>query len=127
MSSIKKVPKFRSGFERKVYEQAKRQRKSLDFERSDTKLKYTRLCVYLPDFSLPNGVLVETKGRFTAPDRTKLLRVRDQNPEADIRLVFQRANNRLTKAKNSITYWEWAERHNFPWAEGSIPLEWWRE
>lgn len=118
-------PKFRSGFEKKVYENALEQGHELDFERKDTSLSYNRPAKYLPDFSLPNGVLVETKGRFTSSDRTKMLRVRSQNPGVDIRLVFQRASNKLTKSPNSITYGEWADKHGFQWAQGTIPEEWW--
>ncbi len=33
---------------------------------------------YTPDFLLPNGVIVETKGRFLPADRAKHLLVREQ-------------------------------------------------
>lgn len=123
-NKTKAEPKFRSGFEKKVYEQA---HGKLDFEPKDAYLNYNKPSYYIPDFRLPNGVLVECKGRFTSTDRTKMLRVRDQNPGADIRLVFQRANNKLTRSPNSITYWQWAEKHGFPWAQGTIPEEWWKK
>ena len=35
---------------------------------------------YTPDFRLPNRVLVETKGRFSAEDRLKHLLLRVQHP-----------------------------------------------
>lgn len=124
-ASVEYSYKFRSGFERKVYDGATKNGLELDFERPDSVLSYTRPSRYLPDFVLPNGVLVECKGQFTSADRTKMLLVRKANPLADIRLVFQRANNRLTKSANSITYGEWADRHGFPWSQGSIPEEWW--
>ena len=119
--------KFRSGFERKLYEKAISDGQQLDFERKDTTLRYNKPATYLPDFVLPNGVLVESKGRFTSFDRTKMLRVREQNPEVDIRFVFQRAGNKLTKSPNSLTYGEWCDKHGFLWAETNIPLEWWNE
>jgi len=119
--------KFRSGFERKLFEEAIKNRRSLEYEPKDAKLSYTRVQNYQPDYRLPNGVLVEAKGRFTGSDRTKMLRVRKENPGVDIRLVFQRPNNKLTKAKNSKQYWEWAEQHGFKWAAGSIPEEWFYE
>lgn len=118
--------KFRSGFEKTVYDKAIKAKRKLDFEPEDAHLHYSKPSYYIPDFRLPNGVLIECKGRFTSTDRTKMLRVREQNPGIDIRFVFQRANNRLTKSKNSITYWQWAERHNFKWAETYIPLDWWK-
>lgn len=119
--------KFRSKFEKKVYEKAKEQGYVITYEPKDSRLSYTRIATYLPDFRLPNGVLVETKGRFTASDRTKMLRVRKENPGADIRIVFQRGNNRLTKSPNSITYGEWCDKHGFPWAVTFIPEEWFNE
>ena len=119
--------KFRSGFEKAVYEQGTKAKRKLDYEPQDSHLSYNKPSRYIPDFRLPNGILVEAKGYFTSADRTKMLRVRDQNPSYDIRLVFQRANNKLTKAKNSRTYWQWAEQHGFVWAEGTIPTKWWKE
>ena len=119
--------KFRSKFEKAVYEKAKRSRKRLDYEPRDGTLRYILPAEYRPDFRLPNGILIEAKGYFSPRDRRKMLAVRRDNPECDIRMVFQRASNRLTKSKNSITYGEWADRHGFVWAEGAIPTLWWRE
>lgn len=121
---------FRSGFEKAVYEHATGHKHKLEFEPADAIVRYTKpakMARYIPDFRLPNGILVETKGRFPYADRNKMCLVRDANPELDIRIVFQRAGNRLTKSKNSMTYWEWAEKHNFRWSEGTIPEEWWKE
>lgn len=117
--------KFRSKFEKHVYEQAGKRK--LDYEPQSPAICYVTSSRYIPDFRLPNGVLVECKGYFDQRARGKMLRVRKANPSLDIRFVFQRANNRITKSKNSIMYWEWAEKHGFPWAEGSIPEDWWNE
>lgn len=120
-----KSPKFRSGFEKTVYERAFGE---LAFEPADALIYYTkpaRKSRYIPDFVLANGVIVETKGRLTQPDRAKMLNVVRDNPDLDIRFVFQRAGNRITRSKNSLTYWQWAEKHGFPWAQGTIPEEWW--
>lgn len=117
-------PSFRSGFEKKVYEEAQG---PLEYEPDDLVINYTVTARYIPDFELPNDIIVETKGYFPPRDRAKMLKVKKQNPELDIRFVFQKPDNRLTKSKRSITYWQWAERHGFPWAEGSIPLKWWKE
>lgn len=122
------MSKFRSGFEKKIWENAKKARKKLTYESQESHLHYTLPRKYIPDFTLSNGVVVEAKGRFTSTDRTKMLRVKLENPNVDIRLLFQRANNRLTKSPNSLTYWQWAEKHGFPWAEGErIPLDWFKE
>lgn len=119
--------KFRSKFEKTVYEQGTKYRRKLDYEPENSHLSYNRPSKYIPDFRLPNGILVECKGYFKSADRTKMLRVREQNPGVDIRFVFQRSNNKLTKAKNSKMYWQWAEQHGFKWAEGKIPTKWWAE
>lgn len=128
MKVLKMTIKFRSGFEERVYHDATEGfRKELVFEPRDAHLYYTQSSRYIPDFRLPNGILIECKGRFTARDRGKMLRVKRDNPFADIRFVFQRANNRLTSAKSSITYGEWADKHGFKWSSGFIPLEWFEE
>lgn len=119
--------KFRSKFEKVVYEKAKSNRLKLDYEPSTSVVDYVVTARYTPDFRLPNGILVEAKGYFDPAARGKMRRVKQQHPELDIRFVFQRASNTVTKAKNSKTYGQWAEMHGFPWAEGSIPKEWWKE
>lgn len=126
-----KTNKFRSGYEKRVYNNATSKGWELDFERADSILLYTvpaRRARYIPDFLLPNGILVETKGRLTAADRAKMLNVKRDNPEADIRFLFQRSNQRITKSPNSLTYGQWADKHNFIWSTGdTIPEEWFNE
>lgn len=119
--------KFRSGFEKSIYESSKKRRKKLEYEPQSPRISYTIPFRYIPDFVLPNGIIVEAKGYLRPRDRTKMRKIKEQNPNLDIRFVFQRANTRLTKSKNSEMYWQWSERIGFPWAEGDIPLDWWRE
>ena len=78
--------------------------------------------MYTPDFVLPNGVIVECKGRLTVHDRTKHLMIKAQHPELDIRFVFQ-YNNPITKGSKT-RYTDWAEKHGFLWAMKYIPKEW---
>lgn len=122
---------FRSGYEERVYDNAVGRKRELDFEPTDAVIHYTkpaRNARYHPDFRLPNGVLVETKGRFTAEDRAKMLNVMRDNPTSDIRFLFMRANQRITRSKNSMTYEQWAEKHGFRWSIGEeIPEEWWNK
>lgn len=119
---------FRSGYEERIYENAQRHRRELAYEPSDATLYYTKPAKrsrYIPDFVLPNGVIVESKGRLTATDRAKMSQVKKDNPEVDIRFLFQRGHNRITRSKNSMTYIEWAEKHGFICAVGEeIPEEW---
>jgi hypothetical protein len=80
---------------------------------------------YTPDFVLENGVIIETKGRFTGADRSKHLLVRKSNPNVDIRFVFQNPNAKLYKGSKT-TYAAWAEKHGFLWAKKRVPAEWTR-
>lgn len=122
-----KTPKFRSKYEKRVWQNADK-RRAIDYEPQDAALHYNTPARYIPDFRLGNGILVECKGYLGPRDRRKMLLVKKQNPKADIRFLFQRANNRLTKSPNSMMYWQWAEKHGFPWAEGEkIPKEWFDE
>lgn len=116
---------FRSKFEAEVYKTAKASRRRLDYEPKDAIINYTISFRYQPDFRLPNGVLIEAKGLLDTWDRRKMLAVKDACPELDIRFVFQSARRRLSR--NGKTYGEWAEAAGFQWAEGTIPLEWFRE
>ena len=121
--------KFRSKYEKRVWENlSKTNQKRTVYEPSDPVIRYHLPKCYIPDFLLPNGIMVECKGYFKPADRTKMLRVRKENPEFDIRFLFQRANNRLTKSPNSLAYWQWAEKHGFLWDEGErIPTKWLKE
>lgn len=73
---------------------------------------------YTPDFVSECGeVWYETKGRFSAADRKKMLAVKASHPHIRIVMVFQRANNKLTKAAKSKTYAEWCEANGLEWIE----------
>jgi hypothetical protein len=118
--------KFRSKFEKRIWENAN-SGSGLVYEPKSPAIYYHTTARYVPDFVLGNGIYVEAKGYFNGRDRGKMLRVKQQNPELDIRMLFQRANNRITKSPNSLTYYEWAEKHGFPWYEGDrIPEKWYK-
>src|SRR4030065_329322 len=124
MARRKKKSKYRSGLEEKV---------ALDLTSLGTKFTYEHIkipyqkkrSVYTPDFQLPNGIIVETKGRFVAADRSKHLAVREQNPEYDIRFVFER-NLTLSKVSKT-TYGMWCDKHGIRWAMKKVPEEWIKE
>lgn len=118
------APNFRSKFEESVYINARRSRKKLEHE--PFFISYTMKGSYLPDFTLPNGIIVEAKGYLDAGAARKMLAVKKSNPQLDIRFVFQNANGKRNK-RSKERFWEWAERHGFQWAEGTIPLAWWKE
>lgn len=81
---------------------------------------------YKPDFILPNGIIVEAKGYFDTRAQVKMKNVKRTNPELDIRFVFMNSRNKLNKS-SKMTYADWCEKYQFPFADGMIPLEWWQE
>ena len=78
---------------------------------------------YTPDFVLPNGIIVETKGRFVTADRQKHKSIKEQHPQLDIRFVFSNPNQKIGK-KSNTTYAMWCEKHGFQFAKGFVPKEW---
>jgi hypothetical protein len=113
---------FRSGLEEKVADLLTNL--GVKYEYESTKVAYQLMCCYTPDFLLPNGVYLETKGRLTQEDRRKMKAVKQANPDVDIRFVFQSPFNKINKGSKT-TYAAWAERNGFPWcAYHSIPIEW---
>lgn len=118
---------FRSGLESANAEWLTKLGVEVSFE--TTKVRYvipTTFHIYTPDFTLPNGIIIETKGKFEPSDRKKHLLVRAQWPDLDIRLVFQRPSDRLTKASKT-TYAMWAEKNGIKWAFKLIPKQWTEE
>ena len=81
---------------------------------------------YHPDFLLPNGIFVETKGRFVIADRKKHLLIKEQHPELDIRFVFTNSRNKINKSSKT-TYADWCEKNGFKYADKHIPEEWFNE
>jgi hypothetical protein len=121
---IQRTKGHRSGLEDKVSDELKS--KGIDGEYEKHQIQYTKPATnhtYKPDFRLPNGIFVETKGRFTLEDRKKHLLIKQQKPDLDIRFVFQNPNAKLTK-KSKTTYGMWADKNGFKWSNKDIPQEW---
>jgi len=118
---------FRSGLEERIAEQL--DQLGVEYTYEKLKLKYIRPAsehVYTPDFVLPNGIIVETKGRFLAADRQKHILVKRHNPELDIRFVFSNSNAKISKASKT-TYAMWCRKNNYLFADKIIPEEWLNE
>ena len=77
---------------------------------------------YTPDFFLPNGIIIEAKGKWTIQDRKKMVTVMEQNPNLDIRMLFQYDNKLNKRAKER--YSTWCEKRGIPYAIGTIPDDW---
>ena len=79
---------------------------------------------YTPDFILPNGIIVEAKGKWDYASRKKMLLVIAQNPHLDIRMLFMRASNKIRKG-SPTSYADFCEKNNIKWAQGpEVPKEW---
>ncbi len=118
---------YRSGFEHKVSDQLKENK--IKFEYETTVIPYIKpetKHTYTIDFTLPNGILVETKGRWVAEDRKKHLLIKKQHPDLDIRIVFMSGKTKIRKGSKT-TYGMWCDKHGIPWAEKEIPQEWFSE
>ena len=116
--------KFRSDYELQIAKALAEAGVSYDYEMY--KLEYVpKPKQYLPDFYLPKqDIYIEAKGYFSPTDRTKMRLVIDQNPDADIRMLFLRGNNKLNRTSKT-TYGSWCDRYGIQWAEGiHIPKEW---
>lgn len=115
---------FRSGLEEKIaYELA---RLGIDPRYEQTVIEYLkpeRKCKYTPDFVLPNGIIIETKGRFVTADRQKHREIKRQKPDLDIRFVFSNSRQRISK-KSSTTYAMWCQKEGFKFADKSVPQVW---
>jgi hypothetical protein len=117
------VKGYRSGLEATV--QADLEEASIDAEYESIKIEWEDLCYrrYTPDFLLPNGIIIETKGLFTAEDRRKHILVKKQHPNLDIRFVFSSSKRKLSK-QSKTTYAEWCIKQGFLYADKKIPEDW---
>lgn len=116
---------YRSGFEHDIAKSLKG--KPVEYE--DYVLEYVQVLhrKYTPDFTITTKtgklIFVECKGRLTASDRTKMICVKENYPDEDIRFCFMAPTNKLYKGSKT-SYSEWAEQKGFPWCGPSIPKEW---
>jgi hypothetical protein len=97
-------------------------------EYETTKIKYVipeSLHTYTVDFVLPNGIMVETKGRFVAEDRKKHLLIQKQHPELDIRFVFQNSKVKINKGSKT-SYADWCNKNGFTFVDKEVPEEWFK-
>ena len=118
----KKDHKFRSKLEESVASLL--EGLGISYEYESEKLSYTIQHHYTPDFTLPNYVYLETKGYWSPEDRRKVLAVKKDNPDIDLRMVFQSPYNKISK-NSKTTYAKWCDRHEIPWtAYHEIPMDW---
>jgi len=122
---------WRSGLEKSLA--AYLDERNISYEYEEHKVKYTvpeRQATYTPDFYVTTRsgklIIIETKGRFVTADRQKMLLVKEQHPDLDIRFVFSNPKTRISK-KSKTTYAAWCMKHGFPYAAKVAPEEWLNE
>jgi hypothetical protein len=118
---------FRSGLEETLAAQL--QAAGVPFEYEAHKLAFEeppKKRHYTPDFHLPNGIVIETKGRFLTADRQKHLLVKAQHPDLDLRFVFSNSKAKISK-RSTTTYADWCVKHGFLFADKAAPAAWLKE
>lgn len=108
--------KLRNRFERKLERQIKKSKVAYGYE--GERIAYILAKYYIPDFIIhtPLGlVYIEAKGYLRPEHKAKMVAVKKQHPEKDIRIVFYAPNKKYAK---------WAEKHGFRYAFSTIPEEW---
>jgi len=114
---------YKSGLEVGVKDQLVKENIKVNYETVKIEWQDLAYRTYTPDFVLPNKIIIETKGLFTAGDRRKHMYIQKQHPELDIRFVFTNYNSKLSK-KSKTTYGKWCEKNNFLYANKQIPSNW---
>lgn len=112
---------YKSGFERTIA--ANLAMRGVEFSYEELRLPYTLQGEYRPDFVIKSsGIIVEAKGFLDRDSKRKMIAVKQQHPELDIRFLFQQADKKMQGSKK--THGEWATRNGFKYAEGEIPDDW---
>lgn len=119
--------KYRSNSELSCSEQLANNKIDFQYEPYPIAYEWYENKKYIPDFILPNGVILEVKGRFMLEDRKKHLFIRDQHPDIDIRFVFDNPYRKLYKG-GKMTYADWCYKYNFKFCKlnEGIPTEWFK-
>ncbi len=103
------------------------------FEYETEKLSYTITANYIPDFIVTTRskrkIYIETKGNgrsFDGASRRKLMAVKAQHPDLDIRIVFWSDGKFGATRKDGTrqTQMGWAEKNGFMAAVREIPDAW---
>ena len=123
---IKKINGYRSKFENSIGTQLSEHKINPKKIYETTVIDYVKpktYHTYTVDFALPNGILIEAKGRWVLEDRKKHMLIRDQHPELDIRFVFMNSKGKIRKGSKT-TYADFCDKHGILWADKVIPSEW---
>jgi len=131
---------FRSGLEKEISKQLKRNNISFTYEKDKISFLVPETKkVYTPDFKIKTKnsgkiIFIEGKGIWVYEDRYKHLLLRQQYPNLDIRFVFTNAKNKIRKGSKT-TYADICEGRGrgefkgitWKYASKKIPKEWLEE
>lgn len=76
-------------------------------------LPYVITHKYHPDWKLGEKIYLETKGRWTGADRSKIRLVMEQN-DAEVVMVFQNETLKLSKSSKT-SYADYCDKHGIRW------------
>jgi hypothetical protein len=81
---------------------------------------------YTPDWTVikknGNHVYLEYKGVLDQKTRKKMKLMKKQHPKLDLRLIFEKASNKIYKGSKT-TYGMWATQHGFKWEDNVMPKD----
>lgn len=111
---------LRNKFERRISDELKSLKLKVSYETE--KLPYILRRNYIPDFIVKTKagkkIYIEAKGYLRPEHKSKLVAVKQQHPDIDLRIVFYSMSK-----KNS----NWAIKHKIPYAIGTVPKDWFDE
>ena len=114
---------YRSGLEDDISVDLKERGITFEYEKMKIRWVLNENKTYTPDFVLPNGIIIESKGRFVSADRKKHLKVKEQFPKLDIRFVFSNSKGKINKGSKT-TYGMWCAKYGFLYSDKLIPQRW---
>lgn len=109
--------------------------KGATIEYEADKIPYVIEHVYIPDFTIQlrdgRKIFIETKGngrQFDSSVRQKMVAVKDQNPESDIRMIFY-ADGRIggSKRRKDGGYYrqsDWSKKNGFIFSIREVEEDW---
>jgi hypothetical protein len=142
--------RYRSHFEKCISNQLREAKVRYRYEAEPIRYEsFGHPRTYWPDFAINTGttrkgdcsgatqkskVFIECKGWLRTDDRWKLERVREANPEIDLRICFWDATKPIETGTPEMDYgagldrWptlgEWAEGLGFMWCHRELPKAW---
>ena len=125
---------LKNDFELRVYKDIRNLKPPKDQVEYETEqIPYTIEYVYEPDFIVTrkdgSKMYIEAKGNgraWTPQVQRKMLSVKEQYPDLDIRIVFYSDGSMGQRRKDGSfrRQSDWATQHGFPFAIRDVPKEW---